>query len=278
MKITFENSPSETIAFLNTIDNFVNAMAENERDSRRGRVVENFINNIMRLVGKIDLSDPKTKEAASAAINEVIGKFYNPQNDETEDEDQDDDTSEEEDYEDTHEDEDQPDDQEDEPNPWDNINEYYKIGDVVTGKVVKITCFGAFIELAHRIEGLVHISQCSKNPGPVEDIHDVLSVGDKITAIVTYINTDEHRIGLSIKQCPDQPEYPSNGTNEDDEKWEWDDVSNWAESCTVIPLACTFEQLCDALGGFPADKFPEELKTNTIQALTRSIYLRFKSL
>jgi small subunit ribosomal protein S1 len=59
--------------------------------------------------------------------------------------------------------------------PWENIENYYKIGDVVTGKVSKITNFGAFVELEHEIDGLVHISQVSEDR--VEKIKDVLDVG-----------------------------------------------------------------------------------------------------
>jgi len=82
-------------------------------------------------------------------------------------------------------------------NPWLKINDYFKIGDIVTGKVTKITSYGAFIELQHDIDGLVHISQISEEH--VNKIKDVLSVGQEVTARVIKIDKDEHRIGLSIK-------------------------------------------------------------------------------
>lgn len=84
-----------------------------------------------------------------------------------------------------------------EEDPWANINELYKIGDVVSGKVTKITAFGAFIELSHKIDGLVHISQISKDR--VEKVKDKLSLGQEIEARVIKIDRDERRIGLSIK-------------------------------------------------------------------------------
>lgn len=84
-----------------------------------------------------------------------------------------------------------------EEDPWANINDLYKIGDVVSGKVTKITAFGAFIELSHKIDGLVHISQISKDR--VEKVKDKLSLGQEIEARVIKIDRDERRIGLSIK-------------------------------------------------------------------------------
>lgn len=81
--------------------------------------------------------------------------------------------------------------------PWENIESFYKIGDVVNGKVSKITNFGAFVELEHEIDGLVHISQVSEER--VEKIKDVLEVGQEVTARVIKIDRDERRVGLSIK-------------------------------------------------------------------------------
>jgi small subunit ribosomal protein S1 len=81
--------------------------------------------------------------------------------------------------------------------PWDEIETHFKIGDLVNGKVSKITNYGAFIELNDGIDGLVHISQISEER--VEKVKDVLSVGQDITARVIKIDRDERRIGLSIK-------------------------------------------------------------------------------
>ena len=81
--------------------------------------------------------------------------------------------------------------------PWANIEQIYKIGDVVKGKVTKVTAFGAFIELSHKIDGLVHISQISRDH--VEKVKDKLNLGDEIEAVVIKIDKDERRIGLSIK-------------------------------------------------------------------------------
>lgn len=84
-----------------------------------------------------------------------------------------------------------------ESDPWASINDLYKVGDVVKGKVTKIAAFGAFVELSNKIDGLIHISQLSRDH--VEKVKDVLNVGDEVEARVIKVDTDERRIGLSIK-------------------------------------------------------------------------------
>jgi small subunit ribosomal protein S1 len=81
--------------------------------------------------------------------------------------------------------------------PWDEIETHFKIGDMVKGKVSKITSYGAFVELDNDIDGLVHISQISEER--VEKIKDVLNPEDEVTARVIKIDKDDRRIGLSIK-------------------------------------------------------------------------------
>ena len=81
--------------------------------------------------------------------------------------------------------------------PWAGIDQLYKVGNVVTGKVTKLASFGAFIGLQHDIDGLVHISQISEER--VEKIKNVLKAGQDVTARVIKIDKGERRIGLSIK-------------------------------------------------------------------------------
>ncbi|MCH2074269.1 MAG: 30S ribosomal protein S1 [Puniceicoccaceae bacterium] len=81
--------------------------------------------------------------------------------------------------------------------PWDEIETHFKIGDMVNGKISKITSYGAFVELDNDIDGLVHISQISEER--VEKIKDVLNEGEEVTARVIKIDKDERRIGLSVK-------------------------------------------------------------------------------
>lgn len=84
-----------------------------------------------------------------------------------------------------------------ENDPWVNIDSLYKIGDLVKGKITKITAFGAFIELSNKIDGLIHISQISDEH--VKRVKDILSLGDEVEARVIKIDKEERRIGLSVK-------------------------------------------------------------------------------
>src|SRR5579859_8185749 len=81
--------------------------------------------------------------------------------------------------------------------PWSNIDQYYKVGDLVTGSVTKLASFGAFVGLQHEIDGLVHISQVSEER--IDKIKNVLKVGQEVTARVIKIDKSDRRIGLSIK-------------------------------------------------------------------------------
>jgi small subunit ribosomal protein S1 len=84
-----------------------------------------------------------------------------------------------------------------EDDPWKDIEQRFKIGDKVKGKVSKIATFGAFVELEGGIDGLVHISQISEER--VEKVKDVLKVGQELEARVVKVDKGERRIGLSIK-------------------------------------------------------------------------------
>ncbi len=81
--------------------------------------------------------------------------------------------------------------------PWDDIDRLYKLGDIIKGKVARVAGYGAFIELDHEIDGLVHISQISEER--IEKVKDHLKEGEEVSARVIKIDKDERRIGLSIK-------------------------------------------------------------------------------
>jgi len=81
--------------------------------------------------------------------------------------------------------------------PWKTIDQKYKIGDLVKGKVTKLASFGAFVQLQDDIDGLVHISQLSEDH--VAKVKDVLKVGQEVEARVIKVDKLERRIGLSIK-------------------------------------------------------------------------------
>ena len=84
-----------------------------------------------------------------------------------------------------------------ETNPWVNAAEDFAVGNVVTGKVARMTDFGAFVELAPGVDALLHVSQISKNH--VDKPSDVLSIGQEITAKVVDLNEAEKKISLSMK-------------------------------------------------------------------------------
>ncbi len=84
------------------------------------------------------------------------------------------------------------------PDPWEVVAERYPVGSRVTGKVVRLTDFGAFVELEPGVDGLLHISQMSDRP--VGRTEDVVNVGDELTLVVIRVDPAERRIGLSLKE------------------------------------------------------------------------------
>ena len=84
-----------------------------------------------------------------------------------------------------------------ESNPWVNAAEKYAVGNEVTGKVARMTDFGAFVELAPGVDALLHVSQISR--AHVEKPADALSVGQEITAKVVELNEADKKISLSMK-------------------------------------------------------------------------------
>ena len=90
------------------------------------------------------------------------------------------------------------------PDPWKEVARRYRKGEVVTGKVTNLTDFGAFVELEEGIEGLIHVSEISREK--VEKPSDVLKVGETVTAMILHIDPAERRIGLSMKSLKDRME------------------------------------------------------------------------
>lgn len=84
-----------------------------------------------------------------------------------------------------------------ENNPWKGADEKYAIGNVVTGKVARMTDFGAFIELEPGVDALLHVSQISRDH--IEKPSDILRVGEEVTARVVDFKSEDRKISLSIK-------------------------------------------------------------------------------
>lgn len=85
-----------------------------------------------------------------------------------------------------------------ESNPWNNAEEKYAKGNIVEGKVARMTDFGAFVELEPGVDALLHVSQISKDH--IEKPADVLTVGQQITAKVVDFKSEDRKISLSMKQ------------------------------------------------------------------------------
>lgn len=96
--------------------------------------------------------------------------------------------------------------------PWKDAETKYAVGNVVTGKVVRMVPFGAFVELEEGVDGLVHISQIAYKH--VEKPEDELTIGQEIQAKVTELDLAAKKISLSIKETL---EKPAKNTNDDEE-------------------------------------------------------------
>ncbi len=90
------------------------------------------------------------------------------------------------------------------PNPWNTVEERYHVGDVVSGKVVNLTDFGAFLEIEPGVEGLVHISQISRDR--IEKPSDVLKIKENYDVKIIEMNMDDRKIKLSMKSLQ-EPAY-----------------------------------------------------------------------
>ncbi|MBN2227386.1 MAG: 30S ribosomal protein S1 [candidate division Zixibacteria bacterium] len=90
------------------------------------------------------------------------------------------------------------------PYPWENIEEKYPIGKKVTGRVVSITDYGAFVELEKGVEGLIHISEMSWTQH-IKHPSKIMNVNDKIDAVVLSVDRENEKISLGIKQMEPDP-------------------------------------------------------------------------
>ena len=95
-------------------------------------------------------------------------------------------------------------------NPWQAIPDKYSIGDTIVGKIVSIMNYGIFIELEKGIEGLIHISEISWTKN-IQNLQDQYKVGDSLESKILFIDANEQKISLGIKQLTKDP---------------WDDISS----------------------------------------------------
>ena len=85
----------------------------------------------------------------------------------------------------------------DSENPWEIFKANYEVGQVVKAKIVSITAFGAFAQIIEGIDGLIHISQIANKR--VDNVNDILTVGEEVECKITEIDPDKKRISLSIR-------------------------------------------------------------------------------
>ncbi len=90
------------------------------------------------------------------------------------------------------------------PHPWDSLDPNLKIGDKVKGRVVVITDYGAFIEIAPGVEGLIHVSEMSWSQH-LRTAQDFLKVGDEVEAVILTLDREERKMSLGIKQLIPDP-------------------------------------------------------------------------
>ena len=90
------------------------------------------------------------------------------------------------------------------PHPWDSLDANLKVGDKVKGKVVVLADYGAFIEVAPGVEGLVHISEMSWTQH-VRSAQELLKVGDEVEAVILSLDREERKMSLGLKQLKEDP-------------------------------------------------------------------------
>ena len=101
------------------------------------------------------------------------------------------------------------------PHPWDALDAELKVGDKVKGKVVVMADYGAFVEIAPGVEGLIHVSEMSWSQH-LRSAQDFLKVGDEVKAVVLTLDRNERKLSLGIKQLKEDPwkdiekKYPVN--------------------------------------------------------------------
>ncbi len=90
------------------------------------------------------------------------------------------------------------------PHPWDALSADLKVGDVVKGKVVVMADYGAFVEIAPGVEGLIHVSEMSWSQH-LRSAQDFMKVGDEVEAVVLTLDREERKMSLGIKQLKADP-------------------------------------------------------------------------
>lgn len=104
------------------------------------------------------------------------------------------------------------------PHPWDALSENLKVGDIVKGKVVVIADYGAFVEIAPGVEGLIHVSEMSWTQH-LHSAQDFMTVGEEVEAVILTLDREDRKMSLGLKQLKPDPwenievKYPVGSTH-----------------------------------------------------------------
>lgn len=104
------------------------------------------------------------------------------------------------------------------PHPWDALSENLKVGDIVKGKVVVIADYGAFVEIAPGVEGLIHVSEMSWTQH-LHSAQDFMTVGEEVDAVILTLDREDRKMSLGVKQLKPDPwedievKYPVGSTH-----------------------------------------------------------------
>ena len=104
------------------------------------------------------------------------------------------------------------------PHPWDSLSESLKVGDIVKGKVVVIADYGAFVEIAPGVEGLIHVSEMSWTQH-LHSAQDFMTVGEEVDAVILTLDREDRKMSLGVKQLKPDPwedieiKYPVGSTH-----------------------------------------------------------------